>query len=152
MNREAAVPKARSIPLVGPVLLTVLALMGASVTSVDGQAPPVQGTLYELGGDRTVAGAAVYLVDQSNPVAVTLTDADGRFLLSAPERGPYRLRIDRIGFESERSDVFDVPAEGSVGMSMTLRVRPLRLDPLLVRAERVCDIDTSQESELVRVW
>ena len=112
----------------------------------------VQGALIEAGSDRPVSTAAVFLLAESGPVAVTLSDAAGRFRMFAPAGGEYTLRVDRIGFESQQSEPFSVPPEGVSGLTMRVRVRPIELDPLSVSAARVCDLGDSPDSDLLMVW
>jgi hypothetical protein len=123
-----------------------------SATPAAGQSPPVRGILYESGTERPVATAAVYLLEESTAVDAALSDAEGRFRLVAPRSGLFRLQVDRIGFESEVSQPFDVPPAGTFGIAMGLRVSPIELDALAVEADRVCDVDLRGSTELVRVW
>lgn len=112
----------------------------------------VQGVVVEAESSRPISTAAVYLLVDARPIAAVLSDASGRFHLSAPSEGDYSLQIDRIGFATERSAVFSVPPAGVTGLTMRVRVRPIELDPLSVSASKVCDLRDSDESDLLTVW
>lgn len=137
-------------PLV--LLAAVFATVGTARSAV-AQPYRVAGTLYEAGSERVVPGAAVYLLnDNATAVAVTLSQTEGSFRLRAPEVGSYRLRVERIGFDTEVSALFDVGPDGVDGLAMALPVRPIELAPLAVEAQRVCSIDDEATDALTRVW
>lgn len=113
----------------------------------------VTGTLYEAGSARVVPGATVYLLSEgAAAVAVTLSGAEGTFRLGVPGEGAYRLRVERIGFETEVSELFTVGSEGLDGVTMEVPVRPIELAPLAVEVERVCSVDDDRSDVLTRVW
>ncbi len=138
-------------PTSWPAALAATCLLG--VAPLVAQAPTVTGVLVEEGTSNGVAGATVYLLaSTSTAVAVSLSDGDGSFRLEAPAPGFYRLRVERIGFEAEASDEFEIAADGRSDLMMALRVTPILLDPLSVSAERVCEVRLDDGGALVAVW
>lgn len=117
-----------------------------------GQEVVVRGMVVEAGSDRPISTAAVYLFAGSRAIAAILSDESGRFHFTAPSAGDHSLQVDRIGFASERSEVFLVPPDGVTDLIMRVRVRPIELDPLSVSASKVCDLGDSLEPGLLTVW
>ena len=121
--------------------------------ALSGQGAAVHGRLLEVTNARSISGAAIYLISASGDAAgADLSNEQGRFRLDVPVPGPYRLRVERIGYETELTDEFDVPPGGLAGLEIKLRVRPIELDPLEVRAQRVCQIAAESANRLLSVW
>ncbi len=78
--------------------LSVL-VASALLAAAPAHAQTVRGTFAD-GAGRGVAGAMVVLVDSAGtPRGSVLTDPAGRFTVSAPAPGTYRLHAERVGFE-----------------------------------------------------
>lgn len=84
----------------------------------------IQGQVRSRDG-RPLAEARVYYEDAPVPVPeiAALTDEEGRFHLSAPARGVYRLGAAMDGYESSSATV-DVGPERSVHADITLVPTP----------------------------
>ena len=89
------------------VAFVVLAATGADVS-----AQVVQGQVtVENSPNEPIEGAFVVLVDGAGgSAAAAFTTETGHFLLDAREEGTYRIRVDRIGFESWTSEEFILTA------------------------------------------
>ena len=72
-------------------------------------AQAVRGTLTDTDVRSTVAGALVVLEDEAGAEHVFgIADADGGFTLRSNSPGRYRLRVDRVGYESLWTGAFDL--------------------------------------------
>lgn len=99
-----------------------------------------------------ITGAMVVLLDARGRVAAsTLTDEGGRFATELPSPGRYRARIDRIGYESLTTDLFNVPAEGAF-RQIRVPVRPVELSGLKVSASKRCRLRSEAGKTTVTVW
>ena len=64
----------------------------------------IRGTLAEEGTLQPIGGAFVTVLDEAGErIAGGLSRDDGSFLIDVPTPGTYRLRAERIGFESTES-------------------------------------------------
>jgi len=121
------VPLARPLTALATLLATFMALAPAPVAP-----QAIAGVVVD---DRTlepVPGALVRLVIQGWLDRATETDSVGRFFLSTPREDQYQLEVSRIGYETTRSQRFQV-AEGDT-VSVEFRVLPdaVLLDPITV--------------------
>lgn len=113
----------------------------------------VHGTIVEEGSSQPVAGGFVVLLDgQGRQRAATLSDAQGRFRLTAPEPGEYGLGIDRIGYLSVRTPLFTLPAGQPVEYRLSVRVEPVALAGIDVEVESECRVRPGEELPSARVW
>ena len=79
------------------------------------RAQAIRGTLVEAGTDMPIDGAAVVLLDEADSqISWRLTDPSGRFSFILQRGGTFRLRAERIGHTSVRSDVIVVEGEETV--------------------------------------
>lgn len=75
------------------------------------QAQIVTGQLVDVNANRPVAAAFIQLLDSAGVRrAGAITDSLGRFALKAKEAGAYRLRAQRLGYESVTSPVLRLGA------------------------------------------
>jgi len=138
-----------SIPLGG--LLGLLVLAAAVPHGASAQA--VRGRLLEADGTTGLGGAMMTLVRfDGTEVDRTLTGSEGRFSLSAPEPGNYRLRADRIGFATTFSAYFVVAAGKTVGIDVSAPVEAISLEGIEASGERRCGIEPREGLMLARVW
>ena len=100
----------------------------------------VRGVVLEEGTGTPIEGAMVVVLDAGgHAVARTLTDATGAFLVQLEGTGGYRVRIDRIGYESLTTDAFDVTAAG-VFRRISVPVHAIQLKGLDVSGARRCEV------------
>jgi hypothetical protein len=112
--------------------------LAATVPAARAQA--VEGTLRDAAGERPLPGARLYLVDDAGlPADSVLTDRAGRFRLTAPAPGLYRVVFQIDGWATVPSDPmalesgstvrldFDVPLVSVAGLRQTgdrIRMEP----------------------------
>ena len=129
----------------------LLALATVSVIPLAAQS--VRGTLVEKATDRPIQGARMLLVDEGETeVSSTLTSAAGGFLLRAPDPGQYRLRAERIGFESHTSDPFTLAAGQPLTYHLSVPVRAISLLGITARGESRCRLRPAEGLMTHRVW
>jgi hypothetical protein len=100
------------------------------------------------------AGFVVLLTGDGSEVARSLTATSGRFTFSLPDRdrGPYRVRSERIGYLPAVSDL--ISQAGRVRSDYTLRVTPLPriLSTIEVRGRTECVVRPPEASAAALVW
>lgn len=144
MRRSIRRPALRSLP-VGLGVVSAL----ASPTS----AQVVRGTAVEAATGAPIEGGFVTLVDRAGDAATaTLTGPDGTFLLRVFVADTYRLRVERIGYESWTSESFEAGPGRTVTRQLRIPVRPVSLEELTVAVESVCRARPGAGPALARVW
>ncbi|UCC48881.1 MAG: carboxypeptidase regulatory-like domain-containing protein [Gemmatimonadota bacterium] len=140
----------RLIPIVRRT--AVIALLAAQSAF----AQTVRGVLVEEGSRAPVEGAFVVLLDEHGrrlgEGVGALSDATGRFVLRAREPGRYRLRAERIGFESTVSTLIELEVGETVDHVMVVPVQAVQLEELTVAAEPVCDVRPDVGARTAEVW
>ncbi len=130
----------------------VLAAWALAVTAVHAHAQVVGGVVLEEGSEAPVDGAMVVLLDPGgSAVRRVLSDATGRFTLTAERAGPHRIRVDRIGYESLTTPPFDVPAAGTF-QRISVPLQAVQLRGLSVEGSKRCQLRPEQGSATARVW
>ena len=72
---------------------------GQPLPAAQPQGGVIEGIVREIGTERPIAGATVYVVPSSNrPTPRTTTDAGGRFVLSGVEEGRHLITASRQGY------------------------------------------------------
>lgn len=118
-----------------PLASILLATALLSADALAGQA--FQGRVLEEGEGFPVEEVWVELLDlQGRSLRRTLTDEEGGWRLDAPAAGSYRLRFSRIGYQPLVTDTLEVE-EGEVArVFVSLSLRPIVLDSLVVAGRR----------------
>src|SRR5437762_3279754 len=102
------------------------------------QAQELAGVVSDSISQKPIVGARLVLLDSSGTaLAVTVTNADGRFAFKRPGMGEYRLLVSRIGYPPIGSKRFIVDSAFSAQVSLSLPSTPLTLDTLTVIASGV---------------
>jgi len=84
----------------------------------------VRGILLDSLTTRTVSQASVSLLDSAGAEIVSvLTDSSGRFFLTSPQSGKFRVRVRRIGYEPATSAAISL--QNSKVLQLTLELGPL---------------------------
>src|SRR5688500_5355986 len=112
--------------------LVLPALVVASAATASAQS--VRGVLLDAVTTRPIAEARVSLLDSLNvDVGSVVTDSSGRFLLTSPRPGQYRMHIRRIGYQPATSGAIDF--QKSKIWQLTLELAPLaaELEPVTIR-------------------
>jgi hypothetical protein len=116
-------------------------------------AQTIRGELVEETLGAPIEGAFVVLVDtEGEQVVAMLTNAVGRFVLEAPSPGRYRLKAERIGYESYTSPDLDLELGQMLDYRMTMPVRPVELAQISVEGERQCNIRKAEGERVAAVW
>jgi hypothetical protein len=137
--------------LVRAVLGVLLAAFSLSPAKLGSQV--VRGLLVDgITGDP-LEGAMVHLLSPGDQaIAQVLTDAGGRFSLSARASGRYRIRADRIGHASTFSPEFRVVAGDTLEYRLEAEVEPVRLAEVVVEGSGRCEVRPDQGVATARVW
>jgi hypothetical protein len=109
------------------------------------------GVLLETDTRAPIEGALVSLLTDDRRVALSFTDARGAFALRAPRPGRYRVRAERIGFDTETSAEVEIPAVGRGGFEFLIATRAVHLDAIEVTGDARCG-RRDDGSEVARVW
>lgn len=112
-----------------PFLLTVFLLLSAPPAAAQG-APSVRGVVRTDDG-RPVKGAEVRLGDSAR----TLTGESGTFRFSGVPPGEHTLRVDYLGFETERRRI-RVATDESRRVSVTLNRDVIEVAEIVVQVPR----------------
>ena len=96
----------------------------------------VRGRVVDARSGEPLAGAMVKLVPRMDTARVrgTTADSDGRFRVEGLTGGAWIVEVDAMGYDPERRQVA-VDGE-EVEVDFGLRVQPLLMDEMLVRARR----------------
>lgn len=113
----------------------------------------VRGRVTERGVGSAVAGALVVLIDGAGSEAAgTLTDRQGAYRVGAPAAGEYRLRVDRIGYESTWSTPVRLVERGAVELDLQISTAPIELTGIVVTQERRCTTGPETGLRTASVW
>ena len=120
---------------VGVVALASLPAAAAAQT--------LQGRVLDAQDGRPVPQTLVRLLDASGQQqSLTLSDLQGRYVLTAPAPGRYVLAAERIGFEDYRSREVEMPRAGATyEVDLLVVPEPIPIRGLEVTAERRQAID-----------
>lgn len=83
-------------------------------------------------GDPVAAGDVVLLDSDGRAVRHASSREDGRFLIRAPEPGRYRLRVERIGYQTTTSSVLDLTGEEGLSVQYAMTAQAIAIDPITV--------------------
>ena len=98
----------------------------------------VGGQVLDNESEEPVQGAAVSLAagpSGTRGVGTRVTGDDGRFLFSSVPPGEYRLYVTILGYR-RMSDTLQVSPEEDLELILPLSRDPIRLEPIIVTAER----------------
>lgn len=136
-------------------LKTAAALSLLLLAAQTAGAQTIRGTLREADTGRPITGTLVRLLDARDVVhAGTLSDSAGRFTLTAPRPGEYRLRAEGIGYAAATAPV-QVPAGGEAReVELRLATSAVALEGVSVVAARRqrCAVRPEQGLEAYAVW
>jgi hypothetical protein len=114
----------------------------AFLTALNAGAQEVRVEVVELANGKPVVGANISLLaDSLAGVGGGFSDQTGHTVLRAPSRGAYRVRADKVGYDSWTSVVLQLganPIHLRIGMSPTRTPAPV-----VARSETVCQPLTS---------
>ncbi len=133
-----------------PRALLAALWLGLLTTPVQGQI--VRGVVMDEDTRAPVEGAMVVLLRADGTVAHrVLTDENGGFIADAGAPGRFTVRIDRIGYESLTTEIFDVPVQG-LFKQIDVPIHPVELVGLDVEGSRRCEVRPEEGRATARVW
>jgi hypothetical protein len=135
--------------VVGATGTVVAAALLLVASALDAQS--VRGQLIDGVNRAPLNGAFVTLVDEhSVERARAITDQTGRFLITAPATGVYRLRSKRIGFRPYLSAPLTLRAGETLAFDATVDPIPIALQEVVVAGERQCNIEAG--ASVAALW
>ena len=103
-------------------------------------AQTVRGDILDRATGRPAAGVVVLLLDSAEQVtAQGFTDAQGRYRLSSPAPGAFRIRTLRIGHRPATSQTFSLAAGGDVTLPPLQAGELVALDTVRVVGRNSCE-------------
>lgn len=129
----------------------LLALFPALLLATPAAAQTVRGVVVDE-AERPVVGMLVKLVTPTGRAAGrgALTDAQGRFTLTAPAPGRYTVRAERVGYRAASSAV-DLEGGRTAEVRLVTAVRAFVLPALEVSAQR-CSVRPAEEDPANTLW
>lgn len=121
-------------------LLPLLALLASTVPSdVAGQV--VRGTVVAVGDGSAIPDARLILRDPEGMVrAVSVSGADGQFLLAPEEGGPLRLEVIHLAYADFATSTFLLESGEDVEIEVKLGIEAIPLAPITVVASATRDL------------
>jgi hypothetical protein len=130
-------------------MIVVLVLGTADLLS----AQAVRGRLLDASSAEPVAGALIVLLDADGAeVTSTVTSARGTYHLRAPGAGVFRLRAERIGFQSSLSNDITLLANETVTEELTASSSAIVLPVLSVESETECRVRPEEGEATYVLW
>jgi hypothetical protein len=131
---------------------SVLVVAAVALTIARAGAQDVRVEVVEAATGRPIVGANVALFDSSGmfPLGGGFSDQNGRTDLRAPSRGAYRVRADKVGFDSWTSvqlQLSERPVIVRAGMAPTRAPAPV-----VVRSESACQQMTGPGTPAGDIW
>ncbi len=134
-----------------PTALAAAVLLPLMAPSLGAQV--VRGRLVGSGTERPVPGALVGLVDTTgNRVAVELADVYGRFVLTTPQAGIYRLEVRRVGYQTAVSPALHLFEGDTLHYTMEIAAETIQLPAVIVREEKQCNLLPDAGRETAATW
>jgi hypothetical protein len=98
-------------------------------------AQTIRGTLRDRDTDRPIQfGRVMLLTESGDSVAATLTNADGRFSVSAREPGGFYLKASALAYRETTAGIFDLDRGGEMTLEFRIYSVPINLGEILVNA------------------
>lgn len=134
-------------------LFLAAVLGGIYAAAIPLSAQVVRGTVVESGSSRGLAGALMVLTGESGEQRVrALSDAAGSFRISAPGAGRYKLRVERVGFQSVTTPVFELREGETVERTISAAPRALALEGITVQARSRCTVRPQDGQIVASLW
>lgn len=116
-------------------------------------AQTVRGEVVEEGSGVAVVGAFVVLLDAADAELVrVMTDALGRFAVTVPSPGRYRVRATAVGRSSWLSEPLTLAADEAVTINAALPMLAVALPALVVEADRDCRVRPEAGLAAAALW
>ncbi len=123
------------VPGVRAVLVTV-ALTAAAWPGARAEAQVLRGILSERETFVPIPlGTVILTTTEMDTLATTLTTEQGYFEFDVPEPGGYYLIASALGYRAMRSELLDVEGASMQVIELTMAVRPVPIEGVLVPAD-----------------
>ena len=133
-------------------LPSVLSVALVTLAAGTARAQTIHGTVSDSSSGAAVAGAFVVLLDDEGAaVARGLTGEAGRYRMTAPGIGRYRIRVDRIGYRSVTTEPMAIPEDGA-GIDVRVAGQAVDLGGIRVRGEGRCALRPEEGEPTWRLW
>jgi len=120
-------------------LLALLHFADPSPLAQESQQPSIRGRLIDRVTREPIGGALVTLVDETGREwRSAVTADDGGFVLRAPARGSYRIRVERLGYRVWTSPALTVEASAEQVATFWVPVEPIPIPGLEVAGTSEC--------------
>ena len=107
------------------------------VTATNAAAQTLAGWVLDQANGTPIALARVTLLDpDSLPIAYTLADIQGLFIVTAPEAGDYRVSAESAFYWNHNDGPVSLSLGDTLWVRITLRPHPVEMDELVVEAGR----------------
>ena len=132
-----------------------LAITAAAMSATPAFSAPAQEVRVEVvkhADGQPIPGAlVVVLPERESPPVGRFSGRDGRVTLTSPRRGGYRVRAEKVGYDSWLSVVL-VPSSAPTRVRVGMKPRSLRLPPVTGRGETHCSNLTEQATVAGDMW
>lgn len=116
-------------------------------------AQTVRGAVVTQGSGEPVEGALTVLLDaQGRRLVATLSGPHGRFELTAPGPGRYRVSAERIGYATSATPFFDLAAGAVVERTVVASVKAISLDAIRVKGTSRCRPQRDAPADVQQLW
>jgi Carboxypeptidase regulatory-like domain len=142
-------PPPRPLLVLGalPILCTLLAAAPAG-------AQTVRGRVVDAGSGVPVPGAVVQMLEPGGRrVAAVLADSAGRYRLTAPAAGTYRLRTERVGFATAQAATVTLADGHTLDHDLRAESRRVVLETVVAQGtRRRCAGEPQDGAQAATVW
>ena len=142
-NRHRGAVALRLAIIVGSILATPAFSSGAQEVRVE--------VVKHADGEPIPGALVVVLPERESPPVGRFSGRDGRVNLSSPRRGGYRVRAEKVGYDSWLSVVL-VPSSAPTRVRAGMKPRSLRLPPVSGRGETHCSNLSEQATAAGDMW
>jgi hypothetical protein len=120
---------------IGLVMSLVMATGGVAERQQQTPAGPlINGRLVDNETRKSIAqGAIQLLLDDTVLVETVLTDGAGQFRLSPAKAGTFRLRAERLGYQTALSPRLTLQQNDTLGVDFHLSAKAILLSPIIVK-------------------
>lgn len=126
----------RSLNMLVCATVGLVALLATGL-AIPAQAQTIDGTLMEVDTDRPISlGLVIMMTTEGDSITSSVTDAQGRFSLTADEPGAFILIASAFGFKETRAGVFELGSDGHMDVEFRVGAQPMPIDGLLVELQR----------------
>lgn len=136
------------------ILLASLLSLCAPLAPAPLSAQAIDGTLIDAERRAPVPGAVVVLLDDTGSrLQAALTDGEGRFALRAPEPGRYRIRSERVGYQTTVSAPLTLREEETRSFQMVTEGTAIELEAIQAQAgDRGCAVRPGGGARTAVLW